>query len=452
MRAGTVIALLLCAAGGQLARADSTDTPTPRPEEVTIEHHADTPAPIWGPRHAPVTADVFMQLNNPYPARAVKEAMVDLQAKHPRRLRLVFHVIDSSGYVPEAALEAQRQGRFFEFLDQVLHHRGPVRMEQMSELAEAAGMDVARLVEALRRHTHAAELADNRRRMLRAAVRDERNAVLFNGVETRSSVSGRAGQNALDDEYRRAWEHAQDLMAGGARVDQVYGRALREQELSRPPEPLPYGDIDGVRRRPRLRFRPSRVASEAATAIRRHGRGAEQPRVVIHFFCSFQSRNCGRTWDAIEDAMRVYDGQIYLYFDHLWADDADQPRADLVHEASLCADAQGAFWDFYDLQMSTVYGRPPRQIADGDLRAIAQRLGLDEERFVGCVHDDTYKGEAEALRRKARAAGVVHTPSVIIDGRLYEGQLTRKQLRQLIVDELRPGLLEQLVPLAERVD
>jgi protein-disulfide isomerase len=179
----------------------------------------------------------------------------------------------------------------------------------------------------------------------------------------------------------------------------------------------------------------------------RHGRGADDPKLVINFFCSFQSQHCGWTWDAIREVMRVYPDQIYLQFNHLFDErDPNQPAVGLAHEAALCAEDQAAFWDYYDYQFGRVQNRPPQQLGESDLRATAQSLGIDEEAFMKCVASGTHGAEVEALRVKARLAGIRRTPSVVINGRLYEGKFTRGPLLKLVASELRPGLLEQQFP------
>jgi protein-disulfide isomerase len=95
---------------------------------------------------------------------------------------------------------------------------------------------------------------------------------------------------------------------------------------------------------------------------------------------------------------------------------AKHPRALALAQAAEAAALQGAFWAFHD----SLYADPGR-LDDPHLWERAGALGLDVERF-----DADRRSEAVAARvtrdvREAMRAGIVTTPTLVIDGVLHPG-------------------------------
>jgi formate-nitrite transporter family protein len=93
------------------------------------------------------------------------------------------------------------------------------------------------------------------------------------------------------------------------------------------------------------------------------------------------------------------------------------PHALAASEVAEAAALQGRFWEMHDL----LYHRQ-KALEDEDLRGYASELGLDLERFDGDRRGDVV---LERIRRDVRsglASGeVVGTPTLFIDGSVYEG-------------------------------
>jgi predicted DsbA family dithiol-disulfide isomerase len=107
----------------------------------------------------------------------------------------------------------------------------------------------------------------------------------------------------------------------------------------------------------------------------------------------------------------------------------------------MCAGDQGEFWRFYD-EMFSGYVR--RNLTDDDIVTAAGKLGLDSTRFRACLTRKTHAAAVERQRAGAKKEGVELTPSVVIGGRLYVGTQRTDTLRDLVLVELRPGILEAL--------
>jgi protein-disulfide isomerase len=96
---------------------------------------------------------------------------------------------------------------------------------------------------------------------------------------------------------------------------------------------------------------------------------------------------------------------------------SSHPRA---HPAACAAEAaalQGAFWEMHDALFAD-----PARLEDPHLWARAERLGLDVARFDADRRADAVTARVREHFRAGVRAGVVTTPTVIVDGRAYAGR------------------------------
>jgi protein-disulfide isomerase len=86
----------------------------------------------------------------------------------------------------------------------------------------------------------------------------------------------------------------------------------------------------------------------------------------------------------------------------------DAPRA---AEASEAADAQGAFWPMHDAMYAN-----GGQLSEQDLVRLAQRLGLDVERFRADLTSGAYAARVARDAEAVRAQGIASTPAFFVNG------------------------------------
>ncbi len=186
---GTVRApwLIVVCCFAALARADPTPG-EPRANVVKVEHRPADDNPTLGRSIAPVTAELFFVPGQVESHRAYKRVL-ELYARHPRRLRVILRVItrQAAVVVPVVALEAYAQGKFEEFMDAIMATRtGTVRRDDLAALAETAGLDPARVEAALERaidpDLYPATLRTNDNRRLRRHSSNVIPELLFNGA------------------------------------------------------------------------------------------------------------------------------------------------------------------------------------------------------------------------------------------------------------------------------
>jgi cyclophilin family peptidyl-prolyl cis-trans isomerase len=116
-------------------------------------------------------------------------------------------------------------------------------------------------------------------------------------------------------------------------------------------------------------------------------------------------------------------------------------KAQLAHEASEAAGAQGAFWEMHDLLFerqqawSVVQLDQARELFIG----YADELGLDVEQFTTDLEQGTFQGKVLASYQEATSIQLPGTPTFFINGQYFQAPLSYFYLDAFV----RLGLLEQ---------
>ena len=412
---------------------------------VTILEHSPTEKhPTLGPADAPVTLEFFLDAGNTHSRRAhilVREFV----KQHPKRLRVVYILAEQSSSDTRTASLAQNfaqeafvQGRFFEFLDVYFASNSSsiARPDAYPEVAKAAGVNYKRVLQALESREHEPALKENFyywRRTLITQVPGFR----FNGrnAERVSSVA------LLEELYDSALRDSLALEYSGVARKDVAGRMAAIQQERRYAGKRFSGPIDDSNFEPPTK--PTAV-SMAALAIGPLVQGPEDAKTTIVFFCHFQSTQCRTMKGYVDLILKAYSNEVRLVFRPLFDSSiVSQDKAHLMHQAALCADEQGAFWDFYQ----HAFNRQRRINFDQSLAvelASSAVLDLDVVKFEACLESGRHLEAVDKEIAEIRKAGVQHTPALVVDGVAYWGRLHFTDIRVLLNRALRPGLLERL--------
>jgi Na+:H+ antiporter, NhaA family len=136
---------------------------------------------------------------------------------------------------------------------------------------------------------------------------------------------------------------------------------------------------------------------------------ADAPLVLI-MYGDFQCPYCTAAQSIVARVQKRLDGRLRFVFRHLPLHEV-HPDAQRAAEASEAAAAQGKFWEMHD----ALYANGGR-FGDADLVALAERLGLDVERFRAELIDGAHTARVERDAEGARAAGIAATPAFIVNG------------------------------------
>jgi protein-disulfide isomerase len=92
------------------------------------------------------------------------------------------------------------------------------------------------------------------------------------------------------------------------------------------------------------------------------------------------------------------------------------PHAQAAAEAAEAAARQDRFWEMHDLLF-----RNQQRLEPADLRRFAERLLLDPARFDSDLAAPAIRARVERDVETGLQSGVDGTPTLFIDGRLYQG-------------------------------
>jgi predicted DsbA family dithiol-disulfide isomerase len=417
----------------------------PRAQVARVEHRAPTEPPSLGPRRAPVTIELFF-VPGVASSNAAYGNLVDLQKRHPRRVRLVFRPLERQGHLqaPEAALEAHVQGRFFDFMDAAIDTGRVLREREVETIATELGLDLARIRRAWADERHRPALEDNERRRLHHRGRNTPE-MLLNGVPAPRPV-GAMGNDELEEAYREAFARASELIADGVATEQVAAVIAAE----RTPEPVTVnlGPLDDVRPGAAPPELPPQLLRQPLDLTGLPGEGPADAAVPIAVFCNLRYHTCVRQVSAAAKVAERFPDQVRVVWSP-WSDEtADDAAAhDLFHRAALCAEAQDAGWRWVDQALSRTHRSHGRwNDPHEEIQEIDDDAEIDGAALARCVD----RGDARAARRRveaAKRAGITHGPAVVVGGRIYLGGLADMRILQALVeDELAPGLLERAAP------
>jgi protein-disulfide isomerase len=106
-------------------------------------------------------------------------------------------------------------------------------------------------------------------------------------------------------------------------------------------------------------------------------------------------------------------------------------------EASECAAEQGQFWPYHDTIFLNQNGENLGAFSDRALKSFAVALGnLDTAAFNQCLDEGRYRQEVRDETAEASSRGVSSTPTLIINGTVYEGGLPFESIQQIVQREL----------------
>jgi protein-disulfide isomerase len=143
--------------------------------------------------------------------------------------------------------------------------------------------------------------------------------------------------------------------------------------------------------------------------------GPEDAPITVVEFSDFQCPFCKRTLPTIKSLREKYPDQVRIVYRHLPLDSMHS-RARPAAEASLCADAQGKFWEFHDLVFEN-----NRNLSDDDLKGYASALGLEMDAYDRCVSEGETRAAVQVDAAAAASLGITGTPAFFVNGILLSG-------------------------------
>ncbi len=160
--------------------------------------------------------------------------------------------------------------------------------------------------------------------------------------------------------------------------------------------------------------------------------GPKEACVQVAVFLDYECQPCALASQAIDRVARKYEGQIgFVYFNlplksHLNAYDAAL--------AAECAGSQGRYKEFHDVlfQNQPLIGKRP-WIAFAELANIPDRGA-----FERCIQTRSLSALVDRDMTLASEIGIDGTPTIIVNGRMFNGAPSVESLDRLIAGMLAP--------------
>ncbi|HEX6836769.1 MAG TPA: thioredoxin domain-containing protein, partial [Polyangia bacterium] len=289
--------------------------------------------PVRGPRFAPVTLDAYVSILHPQTYASAEQAR--RWVERDPGARAVLHL---SAYGPpaelalEALLEAADQGHFFALFDRLLQSRVvAVGVADLERLGRDAGLDGARLDDALATHRHRADVE----RLQHEARTDSHHPpeLLVNGRR----ASPWSGDETLGRVIAEAHARADELLADGVPLSQLYERIVDlDEEVPFTIEPLARGTN-------------KRLTIDLGGAPTR---GPATAPVTIVVWANLACMQCAEVAAALKRLDAAHPGMVRLAWKH-FPSPYRAAIGETAAEYAAAAYAQGRFWPLYDLAMSS---------------------------------------------------------------------------------------------------
>lgn len=152
-------------------------------------------------------------------------------------------------------------------------------------------------------------------------------------------------------------------------------------------------------------------------------RGAADAPVVITLFTDLQCKYCGESLGTMDQLLEEFDGKVRLVIKQFPV----RASSELAAQAAFAAEAQGKFWELYDLMMAN-----QDQLSREGLLELARRAELDVAAFQRALDKGTYRGAVDEVRKVAKELEVMGTPAFVINGRRIAGARPAEVFREHI--------------------
>ena len=173
-------------------------------------------------------------------------------------------------------------------------------------------------------------------------------------------------------------------------------------------------------------------------------KGASEPLAVLVVFVDFDCPNTARMAPMLDRLLAAHPEELrVVYKAYPIPGHGFAPEAAL---AAAAARAQGLFWETHDLLLAD-----PTRHGPEDLERLAERAGLDLERFRKALESETLAAGIADDVALGHRIGVTGTPSFVLNGRRFEGTVPYRTLDERVTAAIADGrtLVDRGVPRAE---
>ena len=149
--------------------------------------------------------------------------------------------------------------------------------------------------------------------------------------------------------------------------------------------------------------------------------GPPDAKVQLVVFSDFQCHFCTELSFVLKRVRAEFPNDVLLAYRYFPVESHE--RAIPAAIAAECAAEQGAFWKYHD-ELYAAGG----DLSDSALTAIADKLGLDRQRFLECQSSGRARAVVQASRVDAIADGLEGAPALFLNGKRIGGMIDYEHL------------------------
>jgi uncharacterized membrane protein/predicted DsbA family dithiol-disulfide isomerase len=185
-------------------------------------------------------------------------------------------------------------------------------------------------------------------------------------------------------------------------------------------------------------FEPPELSARIPHGITEDGHpwiGAENPVLEIIEFTDYQCFQCNKMHFFLRQTMVNYPGKIRLIHRHFPMDHEFNPLVKTpIHHGSgkmamltIYAATQNKFWQMSDTLFSIARVTPRIRFKE-----LAQEVGLEETALTKALYDPKIQHKLKKDIRDGIKLGVTGTPTFVINGNLYRGQIPAEIIKKIL--------------------
>lgn len=160
--------------------------------------------------------------------------------------------------------------------------------------------------------------------------------------------------------------------------------------------------------------------------------GKADAKVVITEFSDFECPYCRQMQPDVQRIKAEYQGKVKWVFRNFPLD--FHPQAMPSHIAAVCAGKQSKYFEFQTRVFAIPTNGRSLDMSKGQLDGIAQAIGLNMQNYRQCAGDGdgAIKAEIEADMRYGQKIGVRGTPTIFINGVLFQKERSYDAMKEEI--------------------
>lgn len=164
--------------------------------------------------------------------------------------------------------------------------------------------------------------------------------------------------------------------------------------------------------------------------------GSASAKVAVVEFGDFQCPYCGKfNTDVLSKLETDYINKGLIKFAYRDLAFLGQESKDAAL-AARCAGDQGKFWEYHDKLFSSQNGENQGAFKVDNLKSFAKGLGLNTTKFNSCLDSRKYDSAVSLDISDAQLYKVYSTPTVFINGVLFDSRFGYDKLYSTIDDEI----------------